>query len=167
MQVNHHDIVVRLHAEQPPVKSLAGALNFTLRVIAALPPDERAGLLAKSAGENLASYKGTLVSVGRVFYLSGELYKILSDIPTTMAPIWDFVGLENPHRYVAVDGAHPEPPAPPEPLPGPPDEEDWPELLLKALDRIGNGVEGLAVPAKSLDERVANLEGNGIKLRWR
>ena len=167
MPENHLDVVQRLHAAEPPEPTVDGALAFTLRVIAALPADEEAGLLAKPSGDNIAPYRGTLVSVGRIFYLDGTLIKILSDIPTTMSPIWDVYGPEPPSRYVRVSG--PAPPPGPLPPPGPaPGDDDEPLLvLLDALERIADGMTGIAQGVNALVSVQRELQQSGVKVRLR
>jgi hypothetical protein len=78
---DHSDIVRQVAAEKAPEKTLQGALDFTLRVIHAVNqqfPNERVGLLEKTAGENIVPYtvpavgdipaRETLVSASRIAY---------------------------------------------------------------------------------------------------
>ena len=61
--IDHADIVQQLHGEDPPAKTLEGALAFLLRVVARLQdefPSERVGLLIKTAGENIVPYGGNV-----------------------------------------------------------------------------------------------------------
>lgn len=167
MQVNHLDVVQRLHAEQPPEHTIEGALAFTVRVIRALPASEGAGLLMKTAGENIAPYVGTMVSAGRVCYPDGQLYKVLSDIPTTLAPIWNDDGTVDPARWVRVSAAAPPPTPEPLPPPTPDDGDDWPEILIAAIERILHGVEGLATAVDSLQVEVKGLRDGGLKVKFK
>lgn len=120
MQVNHVDVVQRLHNEQPPAKTLEGALGFLLRLLAALPAHEKAGLLSKPAGENIIDYHGQMVSAGRICYPDGQLYKVLTDIPTTNGPGWADDGTVEVTRYIPFDGGAVDPPDDPPQLPGVP-----------------------------------------------
>jgi hypothetical protein len=167
MQVNHLDVVQRLHAERPPEHTVDGALAFTLRVIAALPADERAGLLLKPAGENIAAYLDMFVSAGRICYPDGQLYKVLSDIPTTLAPIWDDNGTVDPSRYVQVPVFPPLPPAPPLPPPPPPPVPEDFESLLDSLERIYAGTTAIADALKTQNDHLAAIRSDGVKVRLR
>lgn len=92
LKPNHADIVEQVHVAQPPARTIDGALNFLLRVIARLQhdfPTERVGLLIKTAGENIVPYASTSVSASRIVYPDHDLLvKILSDVPTTNGPSW-------------------------------------------------------------------------------
>jgi hypothetical protein len=64
---NHGDVVQQVALAHPPAKTVDGAFQFTLEVLAALTaqfPQEHAGLLEKVLGENIVPYQGTLVSAG-------------------------------------------------------------------------------------------------------
>lgn len=100
---NHGDIVQAVWNEQPPEHTLAGALAFLLRLLPRLPANEAAGLLLKDAGENIIPFNGQLVSAGRICYPSGEIVKVLTDVPTTNGPSWQDDGLVDPSRYLAVE----------------------------------------------------------------
>jgi hypothetical protein len=106
MNRDHRDIVLDEYNEAPADKTVAGALHFLERVLRRLPPEERGGFQLKPAGENIAPYRGHLVSVSRIMYPDGQLVKILSDVPTTNGPIWTI----DPHRidaglYLPLDAA--------------------------------------------------------------
>src|SRR3990167_3036519 len=92
MTPQHSDLVQELHHEHPPAKTLEGALAFLLVLISRLQrlfPQERVGLLIKTAGENIVSYGGTSVSAGRIVYPDHDLLvKVLTDIPSTNGPSW-------------------------------------------------------------------------------
>lgn len=66
---------------------------------------DTAGLLAKPAGENIAPYKGTLVSKSRICYPNGQLYKVLTDAGPGGAngPGWADDGVVDASRYVKVE----------------------------------------------------------------
>ncbi len=102
--IDHADIVQQLHDEEPPAKTLEGALAFLLRVVARLQdafPSERVGLLIKTAGENIVPYGGTSVSAARLVYPDHDLLvKILSDVPTTNGASWQ------PDQGIPNEGHH-------------------------------------------------------------
>lgn len=83
-----------------PAGSVEKALDVTSRVAWALR-EQGAGLLRKDSGENIADYHGVSVSVSRVFFRSGRLVKVLTDVPTTCGPSWQDNGTEDPSRWVA------------------------------------------------------------------
>jgi hypothetical protein len=88
---DHSDVVRQVAAIHPVAKTVDGAFQFTLEVLAALNaqfPQERAGLLEKVLGDNIVPYAGTLVSAGRIAYPNQHSIKLLSDIPSTNNPEW-------------------------------------------------------------------------------
>lgn len=93
--------------------SEAAILKSVLRVIAALPAVERAGLLRKDGGENITFYApaGVNVSISRVAYPNGDIAKIFSDAGPggTNGPIWTLEGNVGVDRYVPVVGDVPNP----------------------------------------------------------
>jgi hypothetical protein len=92
---NHADVVAQVATEHPPAKTVDGAFQFTLEVLAALTaqfPQEHAGLLEKVLGDNIVPYAGTLVSAGRIAYPNQHSIKLLSDVPTTNGPKWEDEG---------------------------------------------------------------------------
>lgn len=108
-------------------------LGFVLRVVAALPPRELAGLLRKDPpGENIANYRpgSCWVRVNRVCYPDGTIYKILEDAGPGGAnkPAWNGPDTVAAKFYVPVGADVPaRPPAEPPPAeheeePGPVDE---------------------------------------------
>lgn len=154
MNVNHLDIVQRVAAQHAPGHSVESTLGFTLAVLAALPPGERAGLLRKDAGENIFQYRGVSVSVGRVCYPDGQLYKIATDIPSTNAPAWNDDGTVDPARYVAVVS---DAPAPPPSVETPPTVVD----LSALVDAVGHS----AAAVVAANDRLAHaLDVLGAKL---
>lgn len=129
---NHLDIVTHAAAVQPAAHTVEGALAFLLRVIDVLPMEERAGLLLKPSGENIWPYRGQMVSNSRLCYPDGQLYKILTDVPTTNGPQWADDGTVDPSRYLAVTQ---EPPPPP---PDPPTDN---REIIARLDALTSRVE--------------------------
>ena len=115
--------------------SEAAILKSVLRVIAALPPSERAGLLRKDGGENITPYApaGVNVSISRVAYPNGDIAKIFSDAGPngTNGPIWTLEGNVGADRYVPVVGDVPN-----EPNPGTPDPNPGMTDVLVYLDTI-------------------------------
>jgi hypothetical protein len=178
--VNHQDIVAREHARQAPDKTVDGALAFTVRVLAALPRAEGAGLLRKPAGENIAAFHGVLVSAGRVCYADGKIYKILTDIPATMAPVWNDDGVVEVTRYFDVAAfLDPQPPPAPElqptprptPAPGTSDDPIGDELdklldagarIVEALGDVRNVVIELGSKVDALNANADHFRKNGV-----
>lgn len=156
MTASHGDIVQRLHAEQPPTSGdLASCLAFELRVLAALPPAERWGLLA-SGGENILPYNGVMVKVGRVCDPSGQLYKLLTDIPTTNAPQWADDGTVDPSRYVAFASA------PPVPIPVPVPASE----VTARFDRIDLALAQIVASLAALQAQQAKGLTGGADIRF-
>lgn len=130
MTVDHANIVQALWDAEPAEKTVAGALAFVLRVIAVLPPGEGAGLLLKPSGDNVIDYQGQMVSAGRICYPDGQLYKVLTDVPTKNGPSWQDNGTVPSAQYLAVNGT----PGPtPVPVPTPCDLTP----VLKAISDLG------------------------------
>lgn len=129
MKVNHLDIVQQMHARQPPTSgSLDSCFQFQRRVLEALArvfPAEGWGYL-KKGGENTTQFNGQTIKVGRVCGPDSQLYKIMTDIPTTNDPIWnddgiltvDFPGTEPGQWWMPFEGAAVPVPTP-DPVPGP------------------------------------------------
>lgn len=182
--VNHGDIVARENMKQPPEKNVESALAFTVRVIGQLPRNEGAGLLRKPSGENIAPFHGVLVSVGRICYADGQIYKILTDIPATMAPVWNAEAPVDPARYFDVSAfldplpqptptpqPTPQPTPTPEPAPGATDDEV--QLLLDAGDRIvasladvRNAVAELGTKIDQLNANADHFRKNGVAVHF-
>jgi len=115
--MNHEDIVRRVAEQFPPDNTSTDTLLvFVLRVLAALPANEKAGLLRKDGGENIARYEpaGVNVSISRICYPDGSIYKILSDAGPggTNGPSWADNGTVDPKLYTPVgkSGTGPAPP---------------------------------------------------------
>lgn len=130
MKANHLDIVQQEHsANGPGHGSLEQCFAFEQRVLARLArefPGEGWGYL-KKGGENTLSHGGETVKVGRVCGPDAQLYKIMTDIPTTNDPIWSDDGNvaadfnTTPDRfYMRFEGAIPDPVDPPPPPNGTP-----------------------------------------------
>jgi hypothetical protein len=112
---NHGDIVAQVALEHAPDPGVDGAFAFTLRVLARLNerfPAERAGLLEKTAGENIVPYNGTLVSAARICYPDQHAFKLMTDVPNG-SPEWaddGFVSLGGYMKgYLAVGAVVPTP----------------------------------------------------------
>ena len=115
--MSHLDIVVQQHNLTPPDnRSPEGVLAFVLRVLAALPAEEGAGLLRKDGGENIAFYPPAQcnVSISRVCYPDGKIWKILTDagVGGTNGPAWNDDGFVEPNRYIRIIENHPGPTEP-------------------------------------------------------
>lgn len=114
--MNHLDIVHRVAARQSPGHTLESSMAFTLAVLAALPPNEQAGLKKSSSGaSSTLAYRGTFVRVNRISYPDGITYKILTDTPGTNGLAWNLEdgGALDPDAYVALDSDASEPDEPP------------------------------------------------------
>lgn len=144
MTVNNIDIVQQLHAEQPPARTVEGALAFLLALLQRLPVNERAGLLLKPAGENIVAHHGQMVSAGRICYPDGQLYKVLTDIPTTNGPSWQDDGTVDPSRYLAVPRDTAQEPPPP--------VDDRPDVLA-AIGALTVKVDALQAALNELKAR--------------
>jgi len=63
-------------------------------------------LLIKNGGENIVSWNGYSFSASRVCYPgpggAGQIYKILSDVPTSNGPGWSDNGTVDPALCVAA-----------------------------------------------------------------
>lgn len=136
--MNHQDVVQRIKDQSPDLfTSLEGMLQFVLRVLAALPREERAGLVrSKPGAENTANYNGQPVRVNRVIYPNGEMVKILTDSgPTPQSangPAWNLEAEREPDLYVPVD------------LPDrKPDEPNEPDGVPPVLEELAAAVKAL------------------------
>jgi hypothetical protein len=182
MKVNHVDIVEQEHQKQPPTSgNLQSVFAFQERVLARLArefPTERWGYL-KKGGENTIQFNGETVKVGRVCDPTTQLYKIVTDVPTTNGPVWnddgiltvDFPGSDPSLWFMPFTGGVVEPPAPP--LPPMPD-------IQAQLDRIEQQCTGtraalanlaantadqvvhLESLIKQLSDQIAHLGGGGV-----
>lgn len=152
---NHLNIVQRVRSQSPPdTTSAARILEFLVRVICALPPQEQAGLHAKPGGENIAFYMpaGKMVGISRVMYPDGSLVKVLTDAGPGGAngAGWEHEEPIDPARYVPVSSAicGGTPPAPPVPV------ADL-QPILDTLDALTNE---LAVLFAKVDQHQAESD---------
>lgn len=175
---NHQDIVAREHAKHPPEKTVEGALAFVVRVVAALPREERAGLLRKPAGENIAPFHDVMVSAGRICYSDGQLYKIITDVPATMDPVWNDDGTVEPSRYFDIspfletdtsgdgngdgnsDGNGDE-------TDGKGELADELTQLLDLGERVIVGLSKVEAAIVALNTKVADVQNTGVKIHLR
>lgn len=157
MAINHTDIVQRERASMDPT-SAESILACLVRVVKALPPDEKGGLLRKDAGENILFYPPTNcnVSISRVCYPDGQLYKIFTDAGPNGAngPAWNNDGTVEPSRYLNILGDVPPPPPAP----------DLSELIKRVqglestVDRHATELTNAELANIALAKRVAILE---------
>lgn len=94
-----------VHADIQPGGSLDRAFEVTKRV-AWLLRGEGGGLLIKDSGENIVFWQGYWLSIGRICFPDGHIFKVLSDVGEGGAngPIYDDNGFVDPRRYVpAID----------------------------------------------------------------
>lgn len=165
MKVDHGDIVRRIYEQFPPLHTPSGAVVFVLQVINALPRHEGAGLLQKTAGDNIVPYNDTMVSAGRICYPDGQIYKLLTDIPTTMAPVWDDDGTVDPARYVVVDDM------PSDDNDSGHSSDDNAELtaalvgLVQSCERIVDGMSKLVDSQTQLRDEIHQATERGVRLR--
>jgi hypothetical protein len=151
MQIDHANIARAVFGADPPNGTVDGALGYVTRLLAALPADERAGYELKPGGENIAPLDdGTMVSVSRVMYPDGQLYKVMTDAPHG-EPEWADDGTLDPARYraFAADAASP-PVAPPAP--------DWITQGDAALLRLGECIERLDALRVQLDANTEKIQ---------
>jgi hypothetical protein len=107
MVVDHNSIAQQVYGAVLPARTVEGVLGYLTALLDALPRFEQAGYLLKPAGENIAPLPdGTLVSVGRVCYPDGQLYKVLTDVPNG-GPEWADDGTVDPSRYRAFVASAP------------------------------------------------------------
>lgn len=111
LEIPNHlaDVQAIWNAAQPTVPSLEWgfkrtqelAWQFRNEIVQGVP--FAMGLLL-SGGSNLYTCGGITYKVGRVIYPDGHIFKILTDIPTTMDPSWQDDGFVDPSQYsVATD----------------------------------------------------------------
>ena len=168
MRVDHGDIAQYVYFAQPPERTTIGVLGYLARLLAALPADEHAGYLLKPAGENIAPLSdGSLVSIARVCYPDGQIYKVLTDVPNGQ-PEWSDDGTVDPARYLAftVDAAQSTEPAPPSSV------EQQLAAFAATLKDIDTHLEALRLQAdantekiqQQIDQVVKNAEATGRAL---
>lgn len=107
MVVDHSSLAQQVYGAVLPARTVEGALGYLTALLEALPRSEQAGYLLKPAGENIAPLPdGTLVSVGRVCYPDGQIYKVMIGVPEG-GPEWADDGFVDPSRYRAFAPAAP------------------------------------------------------------
>lgn len=159
--MSHVDIVQRIHDAEPAStwQSADGMLGFVLRVIAALPANEKAGLVkAPQGGENVAHYAPSdhWVRVNRVAYADGTLAKILlnSGVGGANTPAWN-ESADDPGLYLEVDAPHVDPPASDPPVPPAP-VVDLSELIA-AVRAVRETVIALGHELDTLKDQIQEL----------
>lgn len=168
--MSHIDIVRAEHLKNPPDGTPDNTLAFLLRLLHALPPEERAGLHRRPAppAENVALYRGEWVGVSRIMYPDGRLVKVLGDVGPGAGgetPQWNEEEPIDPGRYVDVLGPVSEPP------PAPPDPGSD---VLAALERLRAEVGALTSRVEAFEaligrqgSRLADFEHDQIALAER
>lgn len=168
MVVDHHSIAQQVYGAVLPARTVEGVLGYLTALLDALPRFEQAGYLLKPAGENIAPLPdGTLVSVGRVCYPDGQLYKVLTDVPNG-GPEWADDGTVDPSRYRAFVASAP--PAPPS-LP-PPTVNEQHDSIIGGLLMLEMKLDALRVQIdvnteaiqQQIDQVVKNAEASAAKL---
>lgn len=102
MEVDHYNLAEETYRECGEPKTIQGVFDYTLKLIAKLPPEEEAGLVSAPAnGENVVIYNGIPVRCNRVCYPDGQLYKVQTDTPNGNAA-WNDDGTVDPSKYVTV-----------------------------------------------------------------
>lgn len=172
MQGDNHTALVAavkadLVARGVSLVGVCGAFAITQRVAWALK-DEGAGLLRKPVGNNCDGF-----AADYIVYRNGQGFDILGDAGGTNVPQWLDNGIDPTFiaRWrAAIDlDAVATPPPPPtlEPLPplAPPDVDDPVERLVEAVDRIVDGLEGIAAALTEQTRRIDDLQQNGLRIR--
>jgi hypothetical protein len=99
------EIVGCVNAAVNPPRTVDGAFEVVKRV-AWLLRGSGGKLLIKNGGENVSIWNGMSFSASRVCYPgpggAGQIYKILSDVPTTNGPGWSDNGTVDPSLCVAA-----------------------------------------------------------------
>lgn len=175
---DHSDIVREQYALQPPTigeslpasEQVQSLLAYLLRVRAALPQDEKPGLLRKDAGENVIFYApaGFNISISRICYPDGQLYKVMqnagpqfpgADRNNANAPTWADDGLVEKARYIGGPFDAVELPPVPVPVPvdppGAPVDPAEPDPLVAFLV---NGLTHISAQVEAIDTKLIALE---------
>src|SRR6185295_9256320 len=74
-------LVECIHDRLNAPRTVEGAFDITRRVAWALR-GEGGGLLIKTGGENIVTWRGMSFSAGRICYPDGKIWKVLTDVPT-------------------------------------------------------------------------------------
>lgn len=165
MVVDHSTLAQQVYGAVLPARTVEGALGYLTALLEALPRSEQAGYLLKPAGENIAPLPdGTLVSVGRVCYPDGQIYKVMIGVPEG-GPEWADDGFVDPSRYRAFAPAAT---TPPEPAPPSPNEQLL-ATVTATLREIWSDLEQLRLQSdantekiqQQIDQVVKNAENTG------
>jgi hypothetical protein len=165
MVVEHSSTARAVYALEPPAGTVEGALGYVTRLLAALPAEERAGYLLKPGGENIAPLPdGAMVSVGRLCYPDGQIYKVMTDVPHG-EPEWADDGTVDPSRYRAFAPAAAPSPAP---SPSPSGDANLDDVMVR-LNDIALMIAGLRIQLdantekiqQQIDQAVKNAESTG------
>lgn len=152
--MNHADIVERIKNEGGDFSTPDGMLAVLLRIIGALPREERGGLLRKDAGENIAWYapRQCNVSISRVCYPDGQIYKVFTDAGPggTNGPAWNDDGFVEVSRYLEIVSTQPIP----EPVPVPTPCHCDMAAMQAALDAVRASVIALGQELDQLDKDI-------------
>jgi hypothetical protein len=139
MNVIHLDIAQRAFEASglpptPPYRSVEDALRYITLLLGMLPPEEHAGYVGKG-GDNIAALPdGTTVSVSRIGYPDGHLYKVMSDAPNGSSQWVDNGQRPSDQTYVPFTGQRAEPTAPVPP---------GPNVLEPRVRQLEEEVDGL------------------------
>jgi hypothetical protein len=88
-----------IHGHINPSRTIEGAFEVTKWVAWALR-GEGAGLLIKNGGENIVGWQGYSFAAARICYPNGQIYKVLTDVPSTNGPSWQDNGFVDRSLYV-------------------------------------------------------------------
>lgn len=160
--MNHADIVQRIKDEGGhDFGTPEGILAFLLKVIGALPREERGGLLRKDAGENIAWYapRNCNVSISRVCYPDGKIWKVLTDsgVGGTNGPAWNDDGFVEISRYLEIVSTVPIP----EPAPVPPTPCRFDVSAVSArLDQIHAAIIALGQQVDRMDNELEQRDND-------
>lgn len=117
MIVDHSDIaqIAFDQADLPdPPRAVEDSLHYVTLLLSMLPEGEHAGYVGKPAGENIApNPDGIMVSVGRVCYPDGQIYKVMNDVPNGTSQWVDNGLIPDGQTYVSYNGTHTDPGTPP------------------------------------------------------
>lgn len=86
-------IVACVNTAINPPHTVEGAFEVVKRV-AWLTRGSGYGLLRKDGGENIVFWNGTWFAAARIVLPNGNLFKLLSDVPTTNGPGWTDEGVD-------------------------------------------------------------------------
>jgi hypothetical protein len=96
-------LVECIHDRLNAPRTVEGAFDITRRVAWALR-GEGGGLLIKTGGENIVTWRGMSFSAGRICYPDGKIWKVLTDVPSTNGASWQDNGFVDRSLYMpAID----------------------------------------------------------------